>query len=210
MAYVSVKQNELGEWEILKYLSSVINQVSPLTGYTIGNISNLDAAGRLLHGFWIMNDVYVGTGEFMEFDKKETVLDDVECIVTNTYTYKRMDLAIIREEMKNRVRGYRMQLSSGLYKKGDHEYDMSTDGRCELHGFIIESLIDSSIEMVSIRLLSGVDVTLSVLELKELYLEIASYRDGLFDKEAHLIDAIDAAQDYEAIRLAAHWDEQEL
>lgn len=210
MAYVSVKQNELGEWEIVKYLSSVINQVSPITGYTIGNISLLDAEGRLKHGFWVMNDVYVGTGEFMEFDTKETVLDGVEGIVTNTYTYKRMELSIIREEMKNRVRGYRMQLAHGMYKKAEHEYDMSSDGRSELQGFIIESLIDSSIEMFSIRLQSGEDITLSVLELKELYLEIATYRDGLFDKEAELIDAIDAALDYAAIRQAAIWNGQEL
>lgn len=210
MAYVSVKQNELGEWEVLKYLSSLINQVSPLTGFTIGNVSTLDVEGRLLHGFWEMNDVYVGTGEFMEFDKKEVNMDAELCVVTNTYTYKRMDLAIVREEMKNRVRGYRMQLSQGTYTKGDHAFELSMDGRLELQGLVLEVLLDSSIESVSIRLPSGEDVTLTPDEVKSLHLEIAVYRNGLFATEADIISKIDSAETYENIREVSKWGDQLL
>lgn len=210
MAYVSVKQNELGEWEILKYLSSLINQVSPLTGFTIGNVSTLDVEGRLLHGFWEMNDVYVGTGEFMEFDKKEVNMDAELCVVTNTYTYKRMDLAIVREEMKNRVRGYRMQLSQGTYKKGDHLFELSMDARLELQGLVLEVLLDTSLESVSIRLTSGEDVTLTPAEVKALHLEIAMYRDNLFTTEAEIISLIDSAETYEDIREVSKWGDQIL
>ncbi|EMX1382111.1 hypothetical protein AAGG91_003006 [Salmonella enterica] len=210
MAYVAVIKNEQGQYEVVKYLTSLYNQRSPITQVTIGNISYLDASGRLEHGFWLSEDVYIGTGEFREFDIKEVKFDDVEGKVTNTYTYKLMDLDVIREEMKNRVRSYRSQLANGEYKHGEHVFDISHDGRCELHGYIIESLLDQTIEIVSIRLPNGEDVNMSMLELKELYLSIAAYRDGLFDKEAEIIDAINAANDYDSIRSAAVWDEHQL
>lgn len=210
MAFVSVKKNDQDEWEVFKYLTSNINQVSPLTGWTIGNLIYLDAAGRLEHGFWELNDIYVGTGEFMEFDNKTTVMDAVNCVVTNTYTYKRMDLAIIRDEMKNRVRGYRSQLAQGSYTKDGKDYDLSSEGRLELQGLVLEVLLDSSIQSVSIRIPSGEDIQLSAAEVKALYLEIALYRDGLYDTEAQIITAIDAAETYEDIRLVSKWGDQEL
>lgn len=210
MIYVAVKKNDSGNWEILKYISNPINQRSPITDETIGDISRLDAAGRLAKGFWIQKDVYVNTGEFTELDNKAITFDDVNGEITNTYTYKLMDLDVIRDEMKNRVRSYRSQLSYGLYKKGDIEYDISIDGRVELQGLIIESILDSSILNVSIRLLNGTDVTLSISDLKELFLEIAHYREGLFDIEAQLILAITSAADYESIRNVSVWGEQPL
>jgi hypothetical protein len=210
MIYVAVKKNDSGEWEILKYISNTINQRSPITDETIGDISRLDAAGRLAKGFWIQKDVYVNNGEFTELDNKEITFDDVNGEITNTYTYKLMDLSIIRDEMKNRVRSYRTQLSYGFYTKGENQFDISSDGRVELQGLIIESLLDSTITSVAIRLQSGVDVTLTVSDLKELYLEIAKYREGLFDTEAQLILAIDSAADYEAIRNVSVWGEQVL
>lgn len=210
MVYVSVKQNELGEWEVLKYLSSVYNQRSPITDMTVSDVSQLDAEGRLLHGFWTQTDEYVGTGEFKEFDKKVVVFDDVQGNVKNTYHYKLMDLAIIREEMKNRVRSHRMQLSNSVYKKDLKEYNLSSDGRLELQGLVIEILLDPSIESVSIRLSNGDDAVLTAAELKALFLEISIYRDGLYDTEMEIIHAIDSALDYDAIRLAAKWGEDVL
>lgn len=210
MAYVTVIKNEQGQYEVEKYLTSLYNQRSPLTQVTIGNISNLDAEGRLKHGIWLSEDVYDGTGEFREFDNKEVKFDDVEGKVTNTYTYKLMDLDVIREEMKNRVRSYRMQLANGQFKHDDHEYDISSEGRCELQGFVLETLLDSSIESVSIRLPNDDDVKLSASDLKELYIAISTYRDSLYDKEADIFAAIDAAKDYDAIRAASVWDDQKL
>lgn len=137
-------------------------------------------------------------------------MDAVNCVVTNTYTYKRMDLAIIRDEMKNRVRGYRSQLAQGSYTKDGKDYDLSSEGRLELQGLVLEVLLDSSIQSVSIRIPSGEDIQLSAAEVKALYLEIALYRDGLYDTEAQIITAIDAAETYEDIRLVSKWGDQEL
>lgn len=210
MIYVAVTKNESGEFEILKTLTSVINQRSHITGTTIGNVTYLDAAGRLEHGFWEQEDLYIGTGEFKEFDRKEVEFDDVDGRVTNSYFYKLMDLAVIRDEMKNRVRSYRSQLSSSQYTKDTKVYDITSEGRLELQGLVLESLLDSSIQSVSMRLPSGEDIELTVTELKALYLEIALYRDGLYDTEAQIISAIDQAADYDAIRAAAVWGDQPL
>lgn len=205
MVYVVVNKNELDQWEFVKYTSSTVGQRSLVSGYTIGDITKLDAEGRLTHGFWIQEDNYVGTGEFCEFEKKEVVMDDVEGKIINTYTYKPMDVAIVRAEMKQRVEAHRSYLATSEYVKDSNVFDLSSEGRLELQGLLIELLVDSSIESLSIRDKSGNDVVLSAAEIKALYLEISLYRDGLFDTEQEICSAIDAAQDYEAVRLAAKW-----
>lgn len=210
MIYVAISKDDTGAWVILKYLSSTINQRSPVTDETIGDVSRLDAAGRLAKGFWIQQDSYVNTGEFTELDTKVTTFDDTQGIVTVTYTYKLMDLDVIRDEMKNRVRSYRQQLSASTYTKGDNVYDISTEGRTEIQGLVLETLLDSTITTLSIRLPSGVDVSFTPDELKALYLEIAKYREGLFDTEAQIILAITSAVDYEAIRNVSVWGDQVL
>lgn len=210
MSYALVLKNNDGEWYISKYLTSTKNQYSPVTGYTIGDVTILDAEGRLWHGFWRVDDVYVGTGEFTELDNTVVNWNDTEGVVTNTYTYKLMDLAVIREEMNNRVRNYRQQLSVSPYTKDGKVYDLSTDGRCELQGLVLETLLDSTIDSVSIRLQSGEDVSFTAAELKAFYLEVAQYREGLFDTEEQLIAAINAATDYDAIRAAAKWGDVDL
>lgn len=205
MIYMAISKDEAGNWVILKYLTSVINQRSPVTDETIGDVSRLDAAGRIAKGFWIQNDIFVNTGEFTELESKVTTFDDVNGIVINTYTYKLMDLDVIREEMKNRVRSYRSQLSIGTYTKDNNVFDVSSVGMTELQGYIIQSQLDTTLASVSIRLQSGSDVSFTVSELKSFYLELCAWREGLFDTEAQLVLAIDSAADYEAIRNVSVW-----
>lgn len=206
MIYLLVDKNEVTqEWVILKTITYPIN-VRGLSGVTYSDISNLSLEVRKVEGFWTQSDVYENSGEFMEFDNKTVEYDEDGAVVTNTYHYKLMDLAVIKNELDARIVSYRDELLISGFEFDSHVYDTSYNGRQLIQGFVLESLITTDIDEVTIRLKNDTDVVLSVADLKSVLSAIYAYTEQLYQKERQMRTDLAAAQTYQEARDAATWD----
>lgn len=210
MIYLLVdKDQTTQEWVVLKTITYPIN-VRGLSGVIYGDIRVLTLEERKAEGFWTQVDVYEDNGEFKEFSNKDVTFNEETAEMVNTYHYVLMDLGIIKEELKNRVINHRESLLIGGFTKDGKVYGTTYDARVLLQGFVLESMINSELTEVTIRLPDDTDSTLTVQELKELVSELYSYTESLFIKESTIRSNIDNATDYDAVRAAATWDDTPL
>ena len=210
MIYLLVdKDPETQKWVVLKTITYPIN-VRGLSGIIYGDIRNLTLEVRKVEGFWEQVDVYEGNGEFKEYSYQDVTFDEDAAQMINTYHYVLMNLDIIKTELKNRVLAHRDSLLTGGYEKDGHLFSTSIDNRVVLQGYAIESLIDSNMADVTIRLDDDTDLVLTVAELKAVVSGMAAFTEALYKKDRVIRAAIDSATDYDAIRTAATWDDVPL
>lgn len=205
MIYLLVDKNESQEWEVLKTFTSPIN-VRGLSGVTYSDISRLSLEERKLEGLWTLKDVYEGTGEFKEFDYKDVTFSEETAEMINTYYYKLMPLAIIKDDLSNRVISKRNELLVSGFEYDGKVYDSTTESRVLLQGYVLESLINPDIVNVTLRLKDDTEVVLTVAQLKSVLSSMYANTEELYIKERDIRDDIQLAGDYDAARAAASWD----
>lgn len=206
MIYLYVDKNpETQKWEILKTYNGPIN-VRGKSGITYGDISSLTLEQRLAECIWTSADQYDGAGEYMEYDYTETVFDDVNGVVISVYHYKLMDLNIIKSDLDTRITQYRDQLLYSGFEYNSKKYNSSTNYRVILHGYVIQTLVDSTVTSVAVRLEDDTDEAFTVAELRALLSAMSSNTEATYLKERTLRDNLAAASTYEDARAAATWD----
>lgn len=205
MIYLLVDKDETQEWVMLKTFTSPIN-VRGLSGVTYSDISRLTLEERKLEGLWTLRDVYEGTGEFKEFDYKEVTFDENTAEMINTYHYKLMPLDIIKEELNRRVISKRNELLVAGFEFDGHVYDSNIESRVLLQGYVLESLVNTDVVSVTIRLQDDSELKLTVAQLQSVLSSMYAHTEELYVKERDIRDDIAATSDYDSARAAATWD----
>lgn len=212
MIFLSVLKDENGSWYIAKILTSTINVRGNATGITYGNIVGIDLATRLMEGFWIQNDVYQNTGEFMQFKEKTVDFDEVNGIVTNTYIYELMDLDVIKTTLKERVDSKRDILYYGGFEFDSKTFYSGIANRSNIQLMLLSSLVDESNfpEDLVWDTIDGEQIPMNLDTFKLFSQALVDFTRALFIQSRSIKDAIDAAEDYDSIRAAASWDGETL
>ena len=212
MIYVSVIKDDNDSWQIVKILSSPLNAVGNKTGNIYPDISKLSLASRLVEGFWTQNDVYENTGEFMQFKEKTTTFDEVNGVVTNTYTYELMDLEVIKTDLKGRVDSKRDTVYFGGFEFNGKTFFSGLSNRSNIQLMLLSSIVDEASFPTDLvwDTVDGERIPMDLATFKLFAQALVDFTRTLFVKNRTIKDAIDAATDYDSIRSAASWDGEAL
>jgi hypothetical protein len=212
MLYVSVLKNQDGEWYIAKIHSSTINVRGNVTGTTWGDISKLDLATRLYDGFWIQDDKYENTGEFMQFKEKTIVFDEVAGVVTNTYIYELMDLDVIKQDLKGRVDNKRENVYNEGFEFQGNMFMSGINNRNNIQLMMIGALIDEDNFPSDLvwDTVDNIQVSMDLATFKLFVKALTDFTRTCFITARSIKSAIDSATDYTAVRAAASWDGEAL
>ena len=211
MLFLYVIKNSDGSFTIVRYINNPIN-VRGNSGITYCDISKLDLATRIAEGFWTQSDIYVDDGEYMVFDNKVVTFDETTAVVTNTYTYVRMDLNDIKTDIKTRVDTKRIELYYGTYTFETNNFNIQQDNRLNILTTQVAILTDpTSLPSDFVwKDVNGIAISMDSAKFKEFSLGLFNYSNQLFVKSWNIKNAIDAATTYEDIRTAATWDDTPL
>lgn len=211
MLFLYVIKNSDGSFTIVRYINNPIN-VRGNSGITYGDISKLDLATRIAEGFWTQSDIYVDDGEYMVFDNKVVTFNETTAVVTNTYTYVRMDLNDIKTDIKTRVDTKRIELYYGTYTFETNNFNIQQDNRLNILTTQVAILTDpTSLPSDFVwKDVNGIAISMDAAKFKEFSLGLFNYSNQLFVTSWNIKNAIDAATTYEDIRTAATWDDTPL
>lgn len=211
MIYVSVIKDTNGDWKIAKVLSSPLNAVG-ITGIIWPDISKLSLEKRMSEGFWTQNDVYVNTGEFMQFKEKTVTFDEVNGVVTNTYTYELMDLDLIKADLKGRVDSKRDTVYFGGFEFNTKMFYSGLSNRSNIQLMLLSALMDEASFPTDLvwDTVDGERIPMDLATFKLFAQALVDFTRSIFIKTRSIKDAIDAATDYDSIRAAASWDGEPL
>lgn len=208
MIFLSVLKDENGSWYIAKILTTTINVTGNASGITYGNIATLDLATRLVEGFWTQNDVYLNNGEFMQYKEKIVTFDEVNGVVTNTYVYERMDLDVIKYELKTRVDIKRDDLYYGSFDFDGNTFFSGINNRSNIQLMMLSALIDETNFPTDLvwDTVDGVSIPMDLATFKLFVKALADFTRSLFITARTIKANIDAETVYEDIRAAGNWN----
>lgn len=212
MIYLSVVKNESGDWVILKTITNTINVRGNKTGITYGDISTLSLDKRREEGFWTQNDEYVGTGEFMVFDKKTTTFSEEDAEVTNTYSYKLMPLDEIQTDLLGRVESKRDALYYAGFEFQGKQFFSGLANRSNIQLMLLNSIVDEANFPSDLvwDTVDGEQIHMDLATFKAFANTLAVYTRTLFITARQIKADIIAATSYEEMRTAASWNGEAL
>ncbi len=212
MLYLYVVKNTDGTFRIVRVITNNVNQRGN-SGITYGDLNILDLETRKAEGFWTQKDIYQdGDGQYMEYIDKVVDFDEDNAIVTNTYIYQRMDLTIIKNDLKNRVDSKRDEKVFDKFTFQDHTYSCDVNSRLNILSTHSAMQIDESIITPSFvwRTTDEQNISMDAATFKQFVITLFNFISHNYQQSWTVKAAIDAASTYEDVRAAAVWDGQAL